>query len=178
VRNREILKKLREQGCPLEESDIIDSDDETRAFGRVHIALALLRKGYISDPIEAFKRYIGNDRSCYVSGEKCSVAQGVEAIKRAKGKAVLAHPHIIKSKPLVRKLLELPFDGLEAYYGRFSAAENEQWVEQAVKRGLFVTGGSDFHGLAKPDVSLGVAFAPETTFELLLSHFNELSRLP
>lgn len=177
-RNRQMLKKLSELGMNVAESDVVDSADPNRTYGRVHIALQLLKKGYVKDLLEAFKLYIGNRCPCYVSGEKWSVEEAIKAIHKAKGLAVLAHPHIIKSKSLSRRLLELPFDGLEAYYGRFPANENEHWVEMANKRGLFVTGGSDFHGLAKPDVALGAAFTPESTFEKLQKHFDELSRLP
>lgn len=177
-RNREMLQKLAALGMIIEEHELVTSDDPNLTFGRVHIALLLVKKGYVKEPIDAFKLYIGNGKSCYVSGEKWSSLEAIEAIHKAKGKAVLAHPHIIKSKSLVRKLMALPFDGIEAYYGRFPSFEHEVWLRLANEHNLFVTGGSDFHGLVKPDVALGVSFAPEATFELLKSHFDDISRMP
>ena len=59
-RAREMLEKLAAHGMHLTISDIIDSDDPNRTFGRVHFALALLKKGYIKEPLDAFKLYIGN----------------------------------------------------------------------------------------------------------------------
>jgi len=173
-RNRQIIQRLAQSGLELTEDEVIDSRDPNKAYGRVHIALVLLKKGYIKDFHEAFKRFIGSNCSCYVPGKKCTSLEAIEAIHKAKGKAVLAHPHLLHSRSLERKLLALPFDGLEAYYGRFLPNVNAHWVEVAQKRGLFVTGGSDFHGLPKPEVRLGANVAPQDVFEALKAHFHEL----
>src|SRR5262249_4676912 len=135
-------------------------------------------KGYVSNLLEAFKRYIGTGCPCYVAGEKWSVKESIDAIHQARGFAVLAHPHLIASRKLTRRLLELPFDGLEAYYGRSLPNVHEHWVRLAKERGLFVTGGSDFHGLPKPEAALGSQTTPEEVFNQLQTHFYELSRLP
>lgn len=176
-RNLQMCQLLANHGMPLDESDIMATSDENHTYGRVHIALALVKKGYVTDLLDAFKRFIGGKGPCYVSGEKWSVAETIEAIHKAKGFAVLAHPHLIDSRALVHKLLELPFDGLEAYYSRFQLNVNERWVRLAQDKGLFVTGGSDFHGLPKPEVLLGQAVTPQAVFDQLKSHFYGLSRL-
>ncbi|MBS0634425.1 MAG: PHP domain-containing protein, partial [Verrucomicrobia bacterium] len=151
----EMCAKLTKLGTPLEPSDVMATDDPNYTIGRVHIALALMKKGYVKTVYDAFKRYIGDRSPGYVSGQKCSVEEAIEAIHKAKGFAVLAHPHLIDSKSLVRRLLSCKFDGLEAYYARFTQQVNEHWVEKAKARSMFVTGGSDFHGVAKPDSFLG-----------------------
>lgn len=171
-RNRQIIALLAKEGMPLTEEEVMASSDPNKAYGRVHIALALLKRGYIKDFHDAFKRYIGSNCPCYVAGKKCTSLEAIEAIHRAKGKAVLAHPHLLYSRSLTRKLLQLPFDGLEAYYGRFLPNVNDHWAEVAQKKGWFATGGSDFHGLPKPEVRLGANFTPPEVFEMLYELFR------
>ncbi len=179
---RERLEKmcalLTEHGLPLTVGDVASSDDPRISYGRVHVALALLKKGYITNPSDAFKRYIGDKAPCYVAGKRCSVDEGIDAIHKAKGFAVLAHPHLIDSKSLVRRLLAKKFDGLEGYYSRFSYEQNQHWVQRAKEKGRFVTGGSDFHGVIKPDVSLGVSFCPEEVYAMIDSHYRQKIQNP
>ncbi len=162
-------------GTPIHASDVITTDDGNYTWGRVHIALQLMKKGYVPTVTDAFKRYIGDKSPSYVSGKKCTVQEAIDAIHAAKGFAVVAHPHLIDSKSQARRLLALNFDGIEAYYARFRAQENEHWAIRARAKNLFTTGGSDFHGLPKPESFLGSSYCPEDTFEMLMKHYQEIS---
>ena len=173
-RNREILKKLKSFKMPLEESDISSSDHPTYAYGRVHIAMAMVSKGYVASVVDAFRLYLGDEKSCYVEGAKWSVEEGIDIIRRSKGLAVLAHPHLISSASVRKKMLQMPFDGIEAYYSRACMRDNEKWLQAASKNGWFVTGGSDFHGDIKPDISLGCSYTPPEVFVMLQEHFHGL----
>lgn len=161
---------LSQSGTEIDANEVMKNPDPSYTYGRVHIALELMRKGYIKTVGDAFKRYIGDRSPCYVPGRRCSVQEAIDAIHKAGGFAVLAHPHLIDSKSLVRRLLALNFDGIEAYYGRFTQQQNDHWAHRAKEKGMFVTGGSDFHGLPKPDSHLGCALCPEDTFQKLLHH--------
>ena len=172
-RLRQICALLTKNGTPLAESEVITTEDPNYTYGRVHIALALMKKGHIKSVSDGFKRYIGDRSPSYVSGQKCSVQQAIDAIHKAKGFAVLAHPHLIDSKSLARRLIALNFDGIEAHYGRFLPQVNDNWVQKANARGMFVTGGSDFHGLPKPESHLGSASCSESIFNKLLSHYQQ-----
>lgn len=171
LRNRLILEKLAKHNVHLDESDIAASFNPNDAYGRVHIALAMVKKGYVSDVIDAFKHYIGNKQPCYVESSKWSVEEGIGIIHQAKGKAVLAHPHLISSSSICRKVLKMNFDGIEAYYSRRHWHDNEKWVRVAQEKGLFTTGGSDYHGEVKPDIRLGCSFTPQEVFLMLEDHF-------
>ena len=172
-RNRAILQKLTAAGMPLTEDEIVTSTDPLHTYGRVHIACAMWKKGYVKDIAQAFKRYIGDTKSCYVSAKHCSVEEAIAIIHQAKGKAVLAHPHLIERKSTLRALMQLPFDGIEAIYSRFSEQENRRWILCANEKGWFVTGGSDFHGLAKPYTRLGCALTSQEVFLQLKNHFMQ-----
>ena len=45
--------------------------------------------------------------------------------------------------------------GLECYYSKYSPKEAEKLAAAAAANGLFVSGGSDFHGAAKPGLPAG-----------------------
>lgn len=173
-RNLEILEKLASHGMKLEESDIVEAGHEYVAYGRPHIAQAMVKKGYIKSPTEAFRQYIGEGKSCYSPGKKISTCEAIDIIHQAKGKAVIAHPHLIHPASLVQELLGLNFDGIEAFYCHFSEKINRKWAKIAEEKGWFTTGGSDFHGTVRPDVQLGEALTPEPVFLDLWNHFQSI----
>lgn len=169
-RNELILEKLAQAGMPLTMEEVKALSPHADAYGRPHIAVAMVQRGYVKSVLSAFLNFIGSNRPCYVAGEKWTVVQTIEAIHQAKGKAVLAHPHLLKKKELINYLLSLSFDGIEGHYSGYFHA-NERWCEEAEKRGWLVTGGSDFHGTIRPDVSFGASYTPEESFHQLHQHF-------
>ena len=168
LRNRQILEKLKGQNIIIKEEELVGIG----AIGRPHIACVMMQKGYVRSIQEAFHRFIGENKICYVAGDRWSVLEAIDIIHQAQGLAVLAHPHVIKRKSLVKKLLQLPFDGLEANYANFDKGTNAYWKKIGEERGLLTTGGSDFHGTIKPDILLGASLCPEPDFCAIRDHFN------
>ncbi len=85
----------------------------------------------------------------------------VDAIHKAGGKAFLAHPFEYKFEDTlgfideIRKIAEL--DGIEVYHP--SAMDDDKkdiLYEYARKNNLYISGGSDYHGSPKPDISVGI----------------------
>lgn len=174
-RNAQILERLASQGMPLTSEDFPSSLFEKqpdRPLGRPHIALAMLNKGYVHSIQQAFHDYIGEGKPCYVAGEMISVEETLQIIHQAQGLAVIAHPHLIENTSLLRDLLEMNFDGIEGYYGRFTPVQQERWVKIGLHRGWLITGGSDFHGNIKPNLPLGSSWVNEETFQTLYQHFQ------
>jgi predicted metal-dependent phosphoesterase TrpH len=172
-RNREILALLTAHGMPVTEEEIQGNPDEVHTIGRPHIALAMLKKGYISSIQEAFTQYIGEGKPCYTSGGYFSVEETIDLIHRAKGLAVIAHPHLIDNQQTLQDLLQMGFDGIEGYYGRFLSHQQDRWVKIGQKKSWIVTGGSDFHGDIKPNLFLGQSWVGEETFKVLYERFKE-----
>jgi 3',5'-nucleoside bisphosphate phosphatase len=170
-RNAQILEKLTSIGYDISMKDVYDNSPHAQAYGRPHIALAMVKRGYASSCAAAFASYLKIGRPCYVEGEKWTVEEAISGIHEAGGFAVLAHPHLIKDKSCIQVLLNSSFDGLEGYYDSFPLSENEYWIQMAHKKGLFVTGGSDFHGDVKPELYFGRAWTPYETFEILHERF-------
>lgn len=173
ARNRAIMEKLDEYGFFIKEEDVyslVGSSDAQKSWGRPHIAQAMVKKGYVKDAAEAFYKYIGEGKCAYTAGKTFSVQETLEVIHAAKGLAVLAHPMLIEKKRLVKELLRMPLDGIEAYYSRLPLDQQQPWIEIGKNRGWLVTGGSDFHGDAKPHITLGCSWVGEEVFHQLQRH--------
>lgn len=154
---------------PVEEYEVGLIAHDT--IGRPHIAQIMLKKGYVSSLKEAFQKYLGEGKPCYYSGTQFSVEETLDIIQSAEGLAMIAHPHLIKQRRIVNQLLEMNFDGIEAYYARFRGYDEQKWVNLANEKGWVVTGGSDFHGEVKPQNPLGCSWVSEKTFRILHDHF-------
>lgn len=172
-RNRQILSLLARHGMSISEDEIELSGLPLKdhSIGRPHIALAMLKKRYVSTIQEAFVQYIGEGKPCYASGNHFSVEETIDLIHQAKGLAIIAHPHLIENKNVVQDLLNMNFDGIEGYYGRFNRDQCERWVKIGKKKEWLITGGSDFHGDIKPTLPLGSSWVNEETFNILYNHF-------
>jgi len=166
-----IVAKLNQLGIALSMEDVGGS-----SIGRPHIALALIKKGAASSVAEAFALYLAEGRPAYIPHVGITVEEALTAIHIARGVAVLAHPHLIRSNKIANDLLSMPFDGIECYYARFPAHSNARWLVTAAKRGLLITGGSDFHGDIKPNNPLGSSWVDEKHFMALWSHYNSQVR--
>lgn len=170
-RNEEILQRLKTKGFYIAKEELEQFAQNAyahRTIGRPHIAELMLRKGYVRSIQEAFERYLQEGKPCYVPGIKFTPEEAIEQIHRANGKAVLAHPHFIKKGSVLRKLLSLPFDGLECYYGTLHKKLEQPWVQIAREKQWIATGGSDYHGTIKPHISLGCSWVDRQTFNCLL----------
>jgi 3',5'-nucleoside bisphosphate phosphatase len=177
-RNREILDLLAHHGMPLTKEEIeIQSPhipfNPRRAIGRPHIALAMVKKGYVENVNQAFKKFLGENKPCYSSGESFSVQETIQRIHEAKGFAVIAHPHLIDNPGIIHNLLQLDFDGIECYYAKFPSQKHKRWLKIAQDKHWMITGGSDFHGEIKPLISLGSSWIGEESFRPLYKRFRE-----
>ncbi len=151
---------------------------EGSVITRAHFADYLLKKGYIKDRNEAFDRYIGDGGICYVDREKITPKEAIELIHMVGGVAILAHPvlyHLGNDtlNELMEYLCESKIQALEAIYSTYSASDERDMRNLAKKYNLLISGGSDFHGANKPQISLGTGlgkmFVPYEVLERLRS---------
>lgn len=182
VRNQAILEKLSAINMPVSEEEVLactlgQLSCAKQIIGRPHIAQAMVKKGYVSTIQEAFKQYIGEGKICYARGTLFSAEETLEIIHQAKGLAVIAHPHLIKEQQIVKELLEMKFDGIECYYGKFLDDQSKRWLTIAKKKGWLITGGSDFHGDIRPNIELGCSWVGNDHFDILQQHFKKNNEL-
>lgn len=160
-RNGVMLRKMQEMGFAVTMEEIA-AESGGGQIGRPHMARALVKKGYAASVQDAFDRYLADGKPLHVPKVKLSPAEAIELVHAARGAAVLAHPKYMEyptERELAAELGRLKdagLDGLECYYSQHTDAETQQYLRLAAELDLVVTAGSDFHGVSKPDVPLGV----------------------
>jgi predicted metal-dependent phosphoesterase TrpH len=80
---------------------------------------------------------------------------------------VLAHPYSLHNDELIPKFADYGIMGLEVYYPEHSQSMINLYLRFAQKHNLLVTGGSDCHGSAKPEVRIGAVKIPYELVEQL-----------
>jgi len=161
-RNEQILAKLCEQGLALEWREILACSGEG-VVGRVHFAQAMMARGYVSSVEEAFDRYLAKGRPAYADRYRLYPEEGVRMIRESGGVAVIAHPFTWKEDEReledgVRALKAVGLGGIESVYSEYSPEKTVALLRLAKKLDLLTTGGTDYHGLAKPDLEMGKGF--------------------
>jgi predicted metal-dependent phosphoesterase TrpH len=159
-RNPQIVERLRGLGIEIT-YDEVRTLAGTDAVGRPHIARVLMEKQVVATAKEAFDRFLANGKPAYVPRDLPSPAEAIHWIKAAKGLAVLAHPTWVKTTDgtlteLVTQLKADGLDGIEVHYSTHTAHQTREYLSLAKQVNLLVTGGSDFHGVTKPDIDVGI----------------------
>jgi predicted metal-dependent phosphoesterase TrpH len=165
-RNLAIIKKLQNLGFNITESDLYTRFDD-RTVGRPHIAQLLIEAGICKSMEHAFKDYLAEGKKAFASGEKFSVQETIEVIKKADGKAFIAHPQLIKKRHVLRELQKMPFDGIEVFYAKYPKKDTVTWEKLAHEKKWLMSGGSDFHGELKTFNQLGSSWVNEELFNLI-----------
>ncbi|OGN62017.1 MAG: hypothetical protein A3F40_04435 [Chlamydiae bacterium RIFCSPHIGHO2_12_FULL_27_8] len=171
-RNKEILKKLQKYNIEISLQELyefaLSKGVSKTVVGRPHISMLMKEKKYISTIQEAFDKYFRDNGPCYVSGLRFSAEEVIKIIHQANGKAFIAHPHLISQKAF-KKLINLPFDGIEVYYSKLFLHIETQFLKKAKEKKLLISGGSDFHGDLKPHISLGCSWVDEEAFNKIIN---------
>ena len=173
-RAQEILEKInaefKKEGRPpftaQDMQNIRDSVDG--AFGRLHIAAYMIKKGIVQDVQDAFDRYL---TKCDVPKYPLSLSEASQLIHQAGGVIVLAHGNdpggtslvtITKdlrqqTRIIAENMLEY-IDGLEVWHPRHDDATIAAYLKFTREHHLLSTGGSDCH--QKP-IIMGSVNVPE-----------------
>lgn len=159
-RNIRIVERFQALGISISVEEM-EAEAGPGVMGRPHFAALLLRKGYVATPKEAFLRYLGKGGSAFVPKARIPRRRAIEIIRRAGGVPVLAHPDQTRRggmalDSLLDELCELGLLAVETHYSGYSPTQVRKYARTAKKHGLFQSGGSDFHGAAKPGLALGV----------------------
>ena len=159
VRNPRILERLHAVGVHITYEEVKHLAG-TDSVGRPHIARLLMQKGHVKTAKEAFDRYLAEGAAAYVPRELPSPAEAIAMIRAARGVAVLAHPSWLdRSEGIYKICAQLKAEGLtgvEVFYSTHRPEQTAHYLETARRLNLLMTGGSDFHGLTKPDIEVGI----------------------
>ncbi|MCE5307613.1 MAG: PHP domain-containing protein [Acidobacteriales bacterium] len=158
-RNARMMERLRALGLDvtLEELGALSSGIP----GRPHFARLLRAKGYVPDYESAFREYLGESGRAYVPRKSAEVGEAIRRIRAAGGVPSLAHPVRLarfgaRFGEFIDRMKEAGLGAIEVYHSEHSEQDVERFRSLARDHGLLATGGSDYHGDAKPEVRLGM----------------------
>jgi hypothetical protein len=159
-RNVALADRLAELGVPVSYDMVVAEAGGEEGVGRPHFASVMVAVGAAESIDDAFDRYLTNDRPGFIPKSRLTGAEVARLARASGGVAVLAHPFSngLAGRDLARmvgELAEVGFSGIEALYGRYSPRQRQQLGNLARRFDLVPTGGSDHHGLIKPDLRVG-----------------------
>lgn len=175
TRNPRIIKKLQELGLDITLAEV-EEVAGGEVVGRPHFARVMIAKGYVQTANEAFEKYLAKGAPAYFDKARLDPQVALEVIKKAGGVSVLAHPYQLKTKSneeltkIIADLKMMGLDGLEVIYSRHSTQQVADYQALAQHYDLLVTGGSDFHGVTKPDIEVGIGLGQLVIPPVLLDH--------
>jgi predicted metal-dependent phosphoesterase TrpH len=161
-RNQRLIESLHQQGIDIELADV-EKLGRTLT-GRPHFARLLIQKGYVRSFDEAFRRYLGELAPSYVERYAPYVKAAIQRVVEAGGLPVLAHPIRLgfrdteAEEKFIVDLRDAGLRGIEVFHSDHGPREVERYAGIARKYNLAVSGGSDFHGEVKPQISLGTGY--------------------
>ena len=155
--NRDLVENLNRAGFALDYEAIVSAAAGT--VNRAHIAGEMTRLGYTASVKDAFARYLAPEHGFYQPPRRMSSYDTIRYIKSLGAVAALAHPLLTFTEEKLRAFLpgavEAGLDAMETEYSTYD--EETTCLARAIagEFGLLRSGGSDFHGLRKPDIQLG-----------------------
>ena len=158
-RGAAIVERLNQLGVQISLDDVLSRTDGG-PLGRPHIAAAIVASGAAMNKEEAFVRFIGDRRPADVPKPRSPAAEVIGLVHELGGVAVLAHPGMVVSEPVIQQLVEVGLDGVEVYHPAHQPPQIEHYLDVAERFGLLTSGGSDSHGdqsgVAIGDYGIGV----------------------
>ncbi len=174
-RGQKIVTKLGELGMPIAWDRVVAlagggaGENQRVSIGRPHIARAMIEAGYVDSIPDAFNRFLNPDRPAYVARERLSPEGAIALIHQAGGVAVLAHPAKLRDyAAMVERLVPAGLDGVEVVHPANPEGVRLDLRALAIRYGLIMTGGSDFHGMdSQGNISLGAYNPPQNALTAL-----------
>ena len=171
--NRDLIERLKAAKIDLDYDRIKAEAGGT--VNRAVIAAQMAHDGYCESVKDAFKTWLDPKKGFFVPPRRPDAYDVIRFIKSIGAVAVLAHPFLNLEEGELRTFLSKAegLDGMEVYYPLFDEAQTVLAEEIAEEFRLVKSGGSDFHGANKPDISVGIG---KGTLQVPLGCLEELKR--
>ena len=145
VRAGRIIERLNALGVPLT-FEAVEAEAGQSAFGRPHIARALVAGGFVAAYPDAFEHYLGWNGPANVAKTLFPATEALRVLHEAGGLAVLAHPGHWTSDATLMTLIRAGLDGIETIHPSHDALLIHYYKQIVRDFFLIETGGSDYHG--------------------------------
>lgn len=158
-RNKKMIKALSRIGMEISLREL-EENAGGNIITRAHYANVMVNRGYVKNKEEAFDRYISSGRPGYVERETLTPKTCIEVIRKSGGIPVLAHATLygygyLEIHNLVGELKGYGLMAMETMYSTYTPRQSEELRKICEYYKLMKSGGSDFHGLNKPDIKIG-----------------------
>jgi predicted metal-dependent phosphoesterase TrpH len=185
-RNREILECMNKMGIQATWDDILaegglalTNHAGSHSIGRPHFASFLVKKKIVRNRDQAFARYLRPGKPLYIPKTGLPFEQAAAIIRESGGIPVLAHPMSLYVAwgclpTLVKALKNQGLMGIEAWHPIAKVKDCRRLEELGRKLGLYITEGSDFHGLTRSDRQLGISSKGREISDAVLEAIPEL----
>ena len=157
--NLDLVSKLAKDGYVIDYAAM-----RTKAgngfINRANIAQELVKEGYVPSVRDAFSQLLSVKGKYYTPPKRLDSFEVIDFIKSIGAVAVLAHPFLnLKEEGQLRAFLDEAvkhgLDAMETIYTAYSEETTALAKKIAAEYSLKESGGSDFHGSAKPATALG-----------------------
>ena len=182
-RNEKIVGMLERDGYGVSLA-ALKRENPGAVIGRPHIARALLAGGHVSSVNEAFDRFLAEGKPYFLPRAYLPLQQAMDSLRTAGGVAVLAHPlwwgfEDSFLRDMIAAVKAAGVVGMEVQYSTYTPEQTAYAMTLAEEFGLLPTGGSDFHGDAKPEVRMGVGMGdlnvPRAWLDSLRARRNDMT---
>lgn len=138
-----------------------------KSIGRPMIARALIAAGYVKSINEAFDSWLSPGRPGFVAREGAPPDQVIAQIHDAGGVASLAHPGPLRRDEWIADLASSGLDAIEVYHSNHDEDAARRYRSIAVRLGLGISGGSDYHADDSHGANPGSVSLPVEDFDQL-----------
>ncbi|MBD3316036.1 MAG: PHP domain-containing protein [Chitinivibrionales bacterium] len=166
VRAQKMVRNLNDMGVDLRFETVLKIAGEG-AIGRPHIAAAMLKEELVYSFKEAFDKHIGYDSPAYVEKLQMEPREVFALIRDAGGIPILAHPGVTKVDERLSEFVKDGLLGIEAYHSEHNVRQQRYYRNYSTRRGLIITGGSDFHSGSQSKTEIGGPRVPYSVVEVL-----------
>ena len=179
-RNRKIIALMNSAGIDITYEELAEEGGGS-GLGKPHFARLLVKKGVVSSLQEAFDVYLEKGKPFYVHKITYEPEEMIDLALASGGLPVLAHPYSITTDEsmiptYIEGWTERGLAGIEAYYGRYDQERRKRLASLARSLDIVATGGSDFHGIYKPDLQVGIGQGDLRVPDEALAELKERAR--
>lgn len=177
-RNIQMIEKMQKDGLPVTMKKLLHGNPDS-VITRAHFARVLVEEGVCKDKDTAFRKYIGIGCKYYLPKPQFPCEEAMRILTTYCKAAYLAHPLLYhlgyaQIEELLVYLRGLGLKGVEAYHSSNNRYESDKLRALAMKLGLEISGGSDFHGIIKPNIQIGIGRGGMKVPEHLLDNLKAL----
>ncbi len=159
-RNTKMVELMQKDGIDITMKKLLHGNPDS-VITRAHFARVLVEEGVCKNKDVAFKKYIGIGCKYYLPKPQVTCETAMDILTTYCKSSFLAHPLLYhfgyaQIEELLIYLKSLGLKGIEAYHSSNNIYESDKLRSLALKLNLEISGGSDFHGIIKPNIQMGI----------------------